>query len=177
MVAFWKRTLRDDPLRPSDEASRPNTLPTHDDRLFLAPPAFAPGIVCRGRVRLRSLSATRTRRIAFTPNLVGTDAGQSETGPKLQWSEINVSRVATAVFPTPVSFRVEQSRSECSVTRQSSLASVHSSASVAEWESEWTEWQWVSIHVMVIKWHANRAGNEILSSLKRRNNLETNRMP
>jgi len=80
-------------------------------------------------------------------------------------------RVATAVFPTPVSFRVEQSRSECSVTRQSSLASV------AEWESEWTEWQWVSIHVMVIKWHANRAGNEILSSLKRRNNLETNRMP
>jgi len=80
-------------------------------------------------------------------------------------------RVATADFPTPVSFRVEQSRSECSVTRQSSLASV------AEWESEWTEWQWVSIHVMVIKWHANRAGNEILSSLKRRNNLETNRMP
>jgi hypothetical protein len=176
MVAFWKRTLRDDPLRPSDEASRPNTLPTHDDRLFLAPPAFAPGIVCRGRVRLRSLSATRTRRIAFTPNLVRTDAGQSETGPKLQWfirARNKCFRVATAVFPTPVSFRVEQSRSECSVTRQSSLASV------AEWESEWTEWQWVSIHVMVIKWHANRAGNEILSSLKRRNNLETitNRMP
>ena len=38
-----------------------------------------------------------------------------------------------------------------------------------QWESEWTEWQWVSIHVMVINWHDacyDRAGNKILSSLK-----------
>lgn len=173
MVAFWKRTLRDDPLRPSDEASRPNTLPTHDDRLFLAPPAFAPGIVCRGRVRLRSLSATRTRRIAFTPNLVGTDAGQSETGPKLQWSEINVSELLPPSSPPPCRF--VSSRAVPNV--QSRVSPHWRQWPSREWESEWTEWQWVSIHVMVIKWHANRAGNEILSSLKRRNNLETNRMP